>query len=182
MSRALILAGTTLIALGTAVQADHQRYKWDGTVRIVAETEACSSAGSFLPSSNEQARYHPRLGEGDPPSSFTRLMNGVQAEMIQVDGYSEGNQQFHGTGNYIIYKIGGGFFFKAPDYGEYEGSWLTFNFDQTPAVVTSNTLFVSFVGTLDNYQEIEGCTVTMRGSFSRVDPESSIITDSRHRR
>jgi hypothetical protein len=37
--------------------------------------------------------------------------------------------------------------------------------------VTPTPLFVTLSGTLDNYNDITGCTLTIRGSFVRVDAE-----------
>jgi hypothetical protein len=74
---------------------------------------------------------------------------------------SEG-QQFNGRGDYIALKLGGGF----PG-----GAQGRFDFTQTPAQVTQDTPFVSFVGSLDHYGGIEGCRVTLQANMTRVDPE-----------
>jgi hypothetical protein len=166
MMRTLLIAtGLTLFAASTQAVELFPHFRWDGSMHVTGQTEDCG--GLFFSPNNDRASFYPKLDSNYPSSSFTRMRDG-EAELIQKDS-SYG--QFNGTGNYISFTIAGGGFTKFPsDYDEYESSGQTYSFTQTPATVTADTVFVTLTGTLDNYRGVEGCSVTLTGTFVRVDP------------
>ncbi len=160
MQRTLLLAAV-LSATVSVAQADHDRVKWDGAMRVTAETAACG--GQYSSPGNERARFHPQFESETPQSSFTRF-GGGGAEIIE--NFDDG--QFNGTGAYSIRWIRDGQFFKSLPG---EGSPQYYEFVQSPAVISETTVFVSLNGRLFNYIEL-GCTLTLRGTFVRVDAET----------
>ncbi len=166
MTRTLLIAAAlTVLASSTQAVQILDRFRWDGSMRVTNQSEDCG--GLFFSPDNDRASFYPKLDNDYPSSSFTRMRNG-EAELIQKDSNTG---QFNGTGHYISFTIAGGGFTKAPsDYDEYESSGQTYNFTQTPATVAADTVFVTLTGTLDNYRDIEGCTITLTGTFVRVDP------------
>ena len=158
MPRALI-ALAILALFGTASYAhDNSRVRWDGAMRIVSATQQC---GQVFSPGNDRATLYLRLDNDHPESTFTRFGNG-ETEMIRTDN----NGQFNGTGAYDIDRISGGVIFQSHFTNN-----QTYNFVQVPAVASPTTPFVSLAGRLDNYNDIIGCTLQIRGSFVRVDPE-----------
>jgi hypothetical protein len=143
--------------------------KWDGAIRIVKQTSDCTK--QFVSADNNRAFYHLRLDQSYPFSSLTRFAEG-ETELIL--GWNVGtdarrsaakvhSRQFAGSGQYQSYKIAHGFI-----SGTYYG---TYTFTQNPTVVTAATPFIDLTGTLDNYNNTTGCTITLRGTFVRVGPE-----------
>lgn len=161
----LLLAAALTIAASSA-SADHNRIKWEGAMRVVSQTAPCGS--QFDDTTNQRVRYHPKLGVGYPGSSFTRY-GSFETELITLIEEDAGMPrnggypQFHGTGAYEKIGIAGGEVVNQP--------MGTFNFTQTPPQVMTDTVFVTLNGTLHNYAGISGCSLTLRGSLVRVDPE-----------
>ena len=160
MPRALSALAILALSGTTSYGHDNGRVRWDGAMRIVSATQQC---GQVFSPDNERTTLYLRFDNDDPESAFTRFGNG-QTELIRKDG----DGQFNGTGVYDIDRIGGGRIFQS-----HGGAYLeqTYNFVQLPAVISPTTPFVSLAGRLDNYNYISGCTLQVRGSFVRVDPE-----------
>ena len=158
------LSALAILALsGTASYShDNDRVRWDGAIRIVSATQQCSQV--FFPG-NQPATLHLRFDNDDPESAFTRFGKG-ETEMIRTDN----SGQFNGTGHYDIDRISGGIIFQSHQ-SQGAVAWQMYSFVQSPAVATPTTPFVSLIGRLDNYNDIIGCTLQIRGSFVRVDPE-----------
>ncbi len=156
MSRTLLFAAVLAASTASVAVADEVevvfRWKWDGALRIVSETAECEA--KFVTEQNTPARYYPQLDTGLEHSSFTRFAP-FETEMIKrfIDG------QFQVTGYYYALKTVGG------RVKTYSGS---FNLTQTPAVIAQTTDFITLVGTLGDYGDIDDCTVSLRGTFVRV--------------
>lgn len=172
MLRTLLLAATALTSAGSILLAAPRagevvtRPAWDGAMRVTSETAACG--GAFLSDRNDHARFHPTLTQQEFTlqfSSFTRFMP-TGTELVWVQGGD--NYQFNGEGEYVSWLIAAGQI-VFPNF--FESS----NFTQDPAEVTANTPFVTLVGTLSNYRGIYGCTITLRGIFTRVSPEDVVL-------
>jgi hypothetical protein len=166
MLRTLLLAATALTSASALALAQGEVVEvsaWDGAMRVTDETAACNDAFKTL--SNDRARFHP--GFGEQPTSFTRFLP-TGTERIRNSDFG----QFNGTGNYDSSTIANGFFFLTPGMGSED---QTYNFTQSPPLVVENTPFVTLAGTLDNYRQIPGCTITLRGHFTRVDQETVVL-------
>jgi hypothetical protein len=162
----LLLAATALTSVSSLALAQGevvQRSAWDGVMRVTSETAECG--GAFASERNDHARFHPRLGEGEPPSSFTRFLP-TGTELVWV--YNGDNDQLNGVGEYVSFMIAGG---RSEEGEDAEAS----NFTQNPPLVTADTPLVTLAGTLDNYRGIEGCTITLQGHFTRVGDETVVL-------
>ena len=158
MNRIVFTAAALLASLSSVYADDAERFKWDGALRVESETAQCN--GQFITEGSVRARLHPKTDADEPPSSFTRFGTG-ETVFVQKDG----SGQFNGTGSYEIYSIAAGQFSGG------NANNKTYNLTQAPAAITSSTVFVTLSGTLNNYADINGCTITIRGSFARVDAE-----------
>jgi hypothetical protein len=159
MNRILLTTAALLASVSSVYADDAGRFKWDGAMTVESETAQCN--GQFATASGVQARFHPNTAAGEPPSSFTRFNGAVETIFVQKDGAG----QFNGTGFYELYSISAGQFTGG------NANNKSYNLTQTPAAITSSTTFVTLSGTLNNYADILGCTITIRGSFARVDAE-----------
>ncbi|HET7681853.1 MAG TPA: hypothetical protein VFK79_17160 [Xanthobacteraceae bacterium] len=157
-----VLATTLLLVGVSAAQADDNRLTFEGAMKVTNESLQCN--GLFSASHNERVRYYPQFEPYTPNSALVRFGKG-ETELIQRFG----NGQFGGQGVYYEqFRISGGEFSQFP---EIEGPAQTFDFTQTPGTVAPTTVFVTLQGTFMNYAGIQDCTVTVRGTFVRVDGE-----------
>jgi hypothetical protein len=157
MSRTLLLAAALTASTASAAVADDvvYRWKWDGAMQIVSESAECE--GKFVSGDNARARFYPQLDSRLERSSFTRFAP-FETELVKRTN----DGPFQGTGQYYALKTKG---------GRVQVYYGTYNFTQTPAVISATTDFVTLVGTLEDYSDISGCTVTLRGTFVRVDAD-----------
>ena len=160
MKRAFLTIAALLTSVSGVLADDADRFKWDGAMSVESETAQCG--GQFVTQDGVQARLHPKLDADQPFSSFTRFDGTGETVMVQ----KESDGQFNGTGDYELYRIFGGQFSET-NYSSNQ----TYNLTQAPATITSATVFVTLSGTLSNYAGITGCTITVRGTFARVDAE-----------
>jgi hypothetical protein len=163
MKRIVLIIAALLASVLSVYADDAGRFKWDGAITVEAETAQCG--GQFATSSGVQARFHPKTDPDEPYSSFTRFNGAVETVFVQKDGAG----QFNGTGFYEIYSISAGQFTGGSSNSK------SYNLTQTPPNITTSPnpppLYVTLSGALNNYADILGCTITIRGSFTRVDAE-----------
>lgn len=155
MSRTLLLAATLAASTASSAIADEEfisRWKWDGAMRIVNASPQCE--GKVVSDENAQVRLYPQMDPDLERTSFTRF-SPFETEMVKrtTDG------QFNGGGQYYALRTAHG------RVQVYYGAW---NFVQTPTVITNTTIFVTLVGQLHDYNDIDGCTVGLRGTFVRA--------------
>jgi hypothetical protein len=158
MPRTFSLA-LTLAATATAAHAQTTPLtnKWDGAIRIVKQTPDCTN--QFASQDNNRAFYHLNL---DPDYGFrtiTRFGNG-EAELIEL---FPSNPPAGNLGYYYTNKIARGYID--------DSSSGSYSFNQTPATITATTGFIDLSGTMTNYGGMTGCTITLQGTFVRVEPE-----------
>ncbi len=156
MNRTVLTTAALLASVGSAYAGDEHRSKWDGAISVESETAQCS--GQFVTSGPVGARFHPQITGSPDHSSFTRFGTG---ETVRVE--NDNNGQFNGTGTYELYSISAGQFTGGVSNNK------TYTLTQSPANITTATVFVTLSGTLDNYADISGCTITVSGAFVKVD-------------
>jgi hypothetical protein len=159
MSRKFLLASTALVITSSMAPAQYTRpVLWDGVLQFTGQSAQCGSQ-KFFNQENARSQYRPALSSGDPNSAFTQFLGNSYANLFTNN--SSGTQ-FSGTGQYTSIGI-----FDAQFSPAVTGPY---SFTQTPTAVLATTPFVTLSGTIGNYANIAGCTLTLRGIFTRVDP------------
>lgn len=137
-----LLAGMTVTASA--------RENWQGTFMVNAVNAGCN--GEFVVGDHFLALYMPANISNNGPNSFVAMVRQRQATSLKVVGLPAANK------NYSAMTIGG--------RGEQITSAGKFNsFSTTPATVTGTTPTLVINAVITNFQEITGCTATVRGAL-----------------
>jgi hypothetical protein len=104
--------------------------------------------------------FRPKLQAGEENSTLSYLFNFASGTVRK----SSNTLQFNGTGAYVGSFVTG--------FATMRTNTGTFSLDVKPSVVTPTTRFVRFTGSFTNFVGADGCTATVRGAASRLDPPS----------
>jgi hypothetical protein len=156
----ILLLGCALIASSVVGAQAATLTAWQGSVTIVKLTEAtagaCAPVG-FSPGDLAHSIYRAHLAATDPPSALSV----VATRGANIIFQSGTDTKLNGAGTFNATYIGGRA--TAPkSLKPYTGS---FNLHVTPASPTAATNQVTVTGTIGNFFDVTGCTVTIEGSY-----------------
>lgn len=154
-----VFAGAIAVAVGLGASAPARAATliWDGTIAFTALTPQCAPIG--IDTDTTDALYRPHLTAGDPNAAVI-VHDSNQGHLVQVQAATT-TPQMNGTG--LSYD--GSFY--VPSTGLTQTWTGTYSFTVTPATVTAATTFVKITGTIENFANIAGCTLTIKGGFLR---------------
>jgi len=141
--------GLTVTVAGNAGAADNAKV-WEGFLKITGQIGCTGVQGA---TGTHVSIYRPALGAGATMLSIVYLRAAIS--MVNT---SEGSAaQMNGAGTYKGQMIGS----KARLFN-YNSSY---DFTVTPATVVATTPIVGIVGTIDNFLNNAGCTVTIAAKY-----------------
>ena len=153
--RGPILAAASL-ALGTLPGvALATPSSWEGFATITASTPQCSGVGGTAPGSTHISIFRPKIASTDLPTYLSFLL--TRAAFTHQNTSESTVHQMNGAGNYAGFEIG-----SRAAFAEYTGAY---NLTLTPATVTAATPSVTIDGTITNFFNATGCTVTFEGAY-----------------
>ncbi|HTV44307.1 MAG TPA: hypothetical protein VMF05_03240 [Stellaceae bacterium] len=160
-SSAAIAAGSLLLVLiappGVASAADTQA-AWQGLATTTASTTAqCDGAYGTLVGDVQVSVFQPKIKSTDTNTflSFVFLRAAETWENLSESTI----HQMHGSGKLEGYGIG--------SHGQFYDFAGTYSLTITPASITTSTSVVTIKGTIVNYADFPGCTVTFSGVYSK---------------
>jgi hypothetical protein len=151
--RMLICCIITTWLSATPAMAFDPPFVWVGQM-ILVDLAGCGGGGSNAVT----IIFRPKLKAGEENSTLSYLFNFASGTVRK----SSGTNQFNGTGDYIGSFVTG--------FATVRTNTGTFNLNVKPEVVTPATKFIRFTGSFSNFVGLDGCTASVRGSASRLDP------------
>src|SRR5205823_6643584 len=130
-------------------------FVWVGQM-ILLDVTNCGGGGSNAVT----IIFRPKLQAGEENSTLSYLFNFASGTVRK----SSNTLQFTGSGTYVGSFVTG--------FATMRTNTGTFNLNVKPVVVTPATKFVRFTGSFTNFVGVDGCTATVRGAASRLDPPS----------
>jgi len=156
----ILLLGCTSFALSATGAHAATLAAWQGSVTIVKLAEssagACSTLG-FSPGDLAHSIYRANLNAGEPPSALS-IVSSRAANIIFQSGT---DTKLNGAGTFKATYVGGRATTTA-SFTPYTGS---FKLKVTPSSPLATTNQVTVTGTIGNFFNNTGCTVTIEGSY-----------------
>jgi len=150
-------AGTVSLALvslpGAALAAASV---WDGFVTVAAATPQCSGVGGTVPGDTHVSVFRPKITSTEGPSFLSFVF--LRAAVTHQNTSEATVPLMNGSGNYTAFLVG-----NHAAFSQYTG---TYNLTVTPAIITAATPSVTIDGTINNYLNVSGCSVTFVGSYA----------------
>lgn len=129
---------------------------WQGGITTVAATlPACTGVASV--GDLNTAIFRPRLDPIEPASAISILT--TRSAAIYARSAGAASDKMNGSGTYAGMLIN-----ERAGTRSFVGA---FNFSLSPTNPVATSPFILVQGTISNYDGTAGCTVTIRGSFSR---------------
>ncbi len=159
----ILAAGAASVALvvtsGVALAAGDTHLAWEGYATNTGSV-GCTGVGGTGTGDTHVSIYRPKLGATDPSPTFLSFMHLRAALTFQ--NTSAGIPQMNGAGNYT----GVGINSRAKSFS-FTG---TYKLTVSPNPVVSTTSVVNISGTINNYFNTAGCSVTFKGIYvKRID-------------
>lgn len=152
MRKLITCAIVTFLSAAPATAFDPP-FVWVGQM-ILVNLIGCGGGGSDAVT----IIFRPKLKAGEENSTLSYLFNFASGTVRK----SSGTLQLNGSGNYVGSFVTG--------FATVRTNTGTFNLDVKPELVTPATKFVRFTGSFTNFVGLDGCTASVRGSASRLDP------------
>ena len=148
--RSLRLCGAALALACTPAAAD----VWQGQLTITAAT-GCSTAGYGVGDTGRSI-YRNKVSSTEQPSGL-EVIYGRSAVIIVATAASGPGADLNGPTTYSGDNIG----------GRATSALNAYNGTSTLAITPDSTnKFLSIAGTIDNFTNVSGCTVTVRGEYA----------------
>jgi len=153
--RMSVCVAALAIAVGVSVAAtaDPAAQIWDGQLVFADQTAQCSPAFE-LKNGTTEALYRPSLLVTDPKAALIIYGTG-QVGQFQAHGSTA---SMNGSGSYD------GTYYSAA-LGTTQAWTGTYTLAVTPSNVKANTRYVYVTGTIDNFANIAGCSLTINSAF-----------------
>jgi hypothetical protein len=151
-------AALALLSLPRIVAAADTQLAWDGFLKVTASTSQCAAAGigGVAIGAEHISVFRPKILSTDTPT-FISIIDQLAA--VSFENTSETTiHQMHGSGNYSATAING----KAKAF-TFTG---TYKFTISPASVTAATTEVGITGTINNYFNAAGCSVSFDAFYA----------------
>jgi hypothetical protein len=158
---AAVAAAATLMLGGAAWAAGDTQAAWQGYATTTASTAQCAGIGGTGVGDTHVSIFRPHIAALDT-QTFLSMMHLRAA--ITFDNTSEATiHQMHGAGNYTGYGVNS----RAKGFS-YTGG--TYSLTVSPASIVASTPIINITGTLNNYFNTAGCSVTFKGVYvKRID-------------
>ena len=132
---------------------------WEGFATVTAST-GCSGVAGTAPGDTHVSIFRPKSASTDTPTFLSFLF--LRSAFTQENASESTVHQMNGSGNYTGAAIG-----SRAAFSQYTG---TYNLTLTPATITAATPSVIIYGTITNYFDAAGCSVTFEGAYvQRID-------------
>jgi hypothetical protein len=154
------LMAAIAISGGPAFAAGDTQAAWEGYATNTASTAACATVGGTGKADTHVSIFRPHINVADTPT-FLSMMH-LRAAITFQNSNEATIHQMKGAGNYSAFGVnsrGKGF--------TYTG---TYNLSVSPNPVISTTQVINVTGSLTNYFNTAGCTVTFKAVYvKRID-------------
>lgn len=159
-------AAALLCALSVGPAAAQASFPfWIGRAGVTAVTSQCANGGFVAVGNVFESSYRAKTGvAGEPSNPGIMFLNNMSAYMFFRSGGSNANTMA-GTGTYS------GMLFRGnvtsipnPSQQSYTG---TSTFTITPASITGATDSILINGSLTNWRNVTGCTVTFKAGYRK---------------
>ena len=149
----VICAAIGLTLCSSVASAQNQPNTWQGSMTIPVLGAGCTEEDGVRVGQITFAVYRPTIG-GSGPSRLQFIFNRTAANYEKASA-----GQMHGSGNYNGTKLG-----SRAGVSEFAGA---FNLTSSPAAVAANTANVTLSGTLTNFHDKPGCTLTFTAPMTK---------------
>jgi hypothetical protein len=162
MIRSVLAAGIALVmtvanaSAQAEPEANNPLITWHGAIAILGLSAACNNLG-FVVGDYGKSIYRPRLVADEPASAITLLFARSAGIFTRASG---GSDKMHGAGNYRGGWISG----RATGNGSTSGQ---FRLAINPVDPVAATTFIDIQGSLTNFANTAGCTLSFRGGYAR---------------
>jgi hypothetical protein len=132
---------------------------WEGFATVTAST-GCSGVAGATPGDTHVSIFRPKIASTDTPTFLSFVF--LRAALTQENASESTVHQMNGSGNYTGFAIG-----SRAAFSQYSG---TYKLTLTPPTITAATPSVIIDGTITNYFNATGCSVTFEGAYvQRID-------------
>lgn len=157
---AIAMAVAAVASAGAAQAANNPLIVWQGAITITNLTAACSSIGQGVGTLLTSV-YRPRLESDEPVSGLTILSD--RTAQVFFNASTSNNDQMIGRGGYLGHIIGSrATAIPNSSQGSFTGNY---NFKVRPVTITADTTSITITGTLTNYFNVTGCTLSFAGAY-----------------
>ena len=152
---AAIASGVSLALAAPPGVALAAHITWEGYATVTASTPQCSGVGGTSPGDTHVSVFRPKIASTDPPTFLSFVF--LRAAVTQENANESTVHQMNGSGNYTGFVIN-----SRAGFAQYTG---TYNLALSPATVIAATPSVTIDGTITNFLNTAGCTVTFEGAY-----------------
>jgi hypothetical protein len=153
---ALAAAASFACSMSTSARAADTQSTWQGLLVVTAATAACSAVGGASVGSTLVSVYRPKILTADTNTYLA--IYGLRGAFTMENLSEASRKQMHGAGKYKSTYIN--------SRGKPGNNSSVYKLTITPAVITAATTAVSINGTISNYYNTAGCTITVTGGFA----------------
>jgi hypothetical protein len=158
-------AAATMMLGGAAWAAGDTQAAWEGyATNTSTQSAACSTVGGTGKGDTHVSIFRPHITAGDTPT-FLSMVH-LRAAITFENKNETTNPQMTGNGGYTAFGINS----RAKGFS-YTSAGSTFsNIVVSPNPVQASTPVITITGTLNNYFNATGCSVTFKGVYvKRID-------------
>jgi len=154
------LMAVMAISSGSAFAAGDTQAAWEGYATNTASTAACATVGGTGKSDTHVTIFRPHINPADTATFLS--MQHLRAALTFQNSSESTVHQMNGAGNYTAFGINS----RAKGF-TYTG---TYSLSVSPNPVLSTTQVINVTGTLTNYFNTAGCSVTFKAVYvKRID-------------